>query len=293
MKNTMGSAPSELASQPEAQPEAQPEVKLELVLLRHGESEWNKENRFTGWEDVDLSDLGRREAMEAGLVLKKSGIHFDLAYTSVLKRAIRTLWLALDGMDQMWLPVEKKWQLNERHYGALTGLNKAETAAKHGEDQVKIWRRSYDVLPPAMEMGDPRHPLHDPRYQSLAPGDVPSGESLQLTVARVKPLWENEILPLVGAGKKILIVAHGNSLRALVQILENLSNQQIMEENIPTGIPLLYELSLTAPIQGASPGGNGKCRVLGRRYLGDPEVVAAAIAKVKGQGSAKIAPQPG
>jgi 2,3-bisphosphoglycerate-dependent phosphoglycerate mutase len=249
-----------------------------LILVRHGESLWNQENRFTGWQDVDLSEKGRVEALEAGQTLRKyceqTGHEFDLAYSSVLKRAIRTLWLALEEMDRMWLPVIKDWRLNERHYGALTGLNKAETAARHGEEQVKIWRRSYDVPPPFMETSDPRHPSHDLRYQNVSPQMLPSGESLQDTVKRFLPLWKSEIAPAVKAGKKILIAAHGNSLRALIQHLENMTPAEIMEVNVPTGIPLLYEL-------------DAELKVTKKEYLGDPEKVKAAIEGVANQGKVK------
>lgn len=245
-----------------------------LVLVRHGESLWNKENRFTGWQDVDLSDKGRAEAQEAGQALLKQGWQFDEAYTSVLKRAIRTLWIMQEEMDLMWLPVYKSWRLNERHYGGLTGLDKAETAARHGEEQVKIWRRSYDTPPPMMEISDPRHPSHDKRYQNIKASDLPSGEALKNTVARFLPLWNEEIMPKIKAGKKILIAAHGNSLRALIQHLEGLSPAEIMEVNVPTGIPLMYELSKDF-------------KVLKKEYLGDPERVRAAMETVANQGKAK------
>jgi 2,3-bisphosphoglycerate-dependent phosphoglycerate mutase len=245
-----------------------------LVLIRHGESQWNLENRFTGWQDVDLSDKGRAEALEAGRTLKSEGFEFDLAYTSVLKRAIRTLWICLDEMDRLWLPVKKDWRLNERHYGGLTGLSKSETAARHGEDQVKIWRRSYDIPPPMMSIDDPRHPSKDPRYRLVNSQDLPNGESLKDTVARFLPLWNQEMVPQIKSGAKILIAAHGNSLRALIQHLEGLTPQQIMEVNVPTGIPLMYEL-------------DSSFKVLQKKYLGDPAVVEAAIAKVAGQGKAK------
>ncbi len=242
---------------------------LELVLLRHGESQWNKENRFTGWEDVDLSDQGQSEAREAGRVLQ--GRDFDLALTSVLKRAIRTLNLALDEMDRLWLPVEKTWRLNERHYGALTGLNKAETSARHGEEQVKIWRRSYDVLPPLLESHDPRHPKNDPRYRDVAENLLPLGESLKTTVDRVLPFWKERLEPLLKQNRKVLIAAHGNSLRALIMILEKMSPEQIMEENVPTGVPLCYRLRSDLSVES-------------RAYLGDAKMVQAAIDKVKNQG---------
>ena len=241
-----------------------------LVLLRHGESTWNKENRFTGWEDVDLSDTGREEALKAGILLKEGGYVFDVAYTSVLKRAIRTLWVALDTLDLMWIPVTKHWRLNERHYGALQGLNKAETAARHGEAQVKIWRRSYDIPPPPVELDDPRHPSHDRRYASLNPNDLPRTESLKDTVARFLPYWHDTIAPSIAAGSRVVIAAHGNSLRALVKYLDNVSEGEIVELNIPTGIPLVYELDdMLKPIR--------------HHYLGDPAAAAAAAARVASQ----------
>ena len=245
-----------------------------LVLIRHGESEWNKENRFTGWQDVDLSEKGRAEARVAGSTLKKAGFEFDLAYTSVLKRAIRTLWLGLDEMDRLWLPVERSWRLNERHYGGLTGLDKAETAARHGEEQVKIWRRSYDTPPPLMDIDDPRHPSHDLRYKSVEPELLPRGESLKDTVARFLPLWNQELAPRIKKGQKLLIVAHGNSLRALIQHLEKMTPEQIMEVNVPTGIPLLYEL-------------DQDLQVISKKYLGDEEQIKAAIDHVAHQGKKK------
>ena len=208
-----------------------------LVLLRHGESTWNRENRFTGWTDVDLSERGRQEAQEAGRLLKEGGYAFDTAFTSVLKRAIRTLWYTLDTLDLMWIPVEKHWRLNERHYGRLQGLNKAETAQKHGEDQVKIWRRSYDIPPPPLAADDERHPSHDPRYASLDPAELPLTESLKDTVARFLPYWHEAIAPTIAAGRRVIIAAHGNSLRALVKYLDNVSEADILELNIPTGIP--------------------------------------------------------
>lgn len=244
-----------------------------LVLLRHGESIWNRENRFTGWTDVDLSERGREEAREAGALLKQQGLVFDLAFTSVLKRAIRTLWLALDAMDLMWLPVRNSWRLNERHYGALQGLNKAETAAQFGEQQVKIWRRSYDVPPPALERSDPRFPGSDPRYRELAGSEVPLTECLKDTVARFLPLWNTTIAPEVAAGRRVIIAAHGNSLRALVKYLDNVSDQDIVELNIPTGIPLIYELDA-----GLKP--------IRHYYLGDQARVAAAVNAVASQGKA-------
>jgi 2,3-bisphosphoglycerate-dependent phosphoglycerate mutase len=213
-----------------------------LVLLRHGESTWNKENRFTGWTDVDLSEAGRAEAVNAGRLLGAEGFTFDLVYTSLLKRAIRTSWIVLDELDLMWIPTFRSWRLNERHYGALQGLNKAETAAKHGDEQVKIWRRSYDIPPPALAPDDPRHPARDPRYAGLAPGDLPLTESLKDTVTRFLPYWDEAIAPSIRAGRQVLIAAHGNSLRALVKYLDRISDEDIVELNIPTGVPLVYEL---------------------------------------------------
>jgi len=245
-----------------------------LVLLRHGESTWNRENRFTGWTDVDLSDRGREEAKEAGRLLAEGGYRFDIAYTSVLKRAIRTLHIALDELDQLWLPVVKDWRLNERHYGALQGLNKAETAARHGEAQTKIWRRSYDIPPPPLSPDDARHPSHDPRYKNLKPEDLPLTESLKDTVARFIPYWHSTIAPSITRGSRVLIAAHGNSLRALVKYLDNLSEADIVERNIPTGIPLVYELADSlAPVR--------------HFYLGDPEAAAAAAARVANQAARK------
>lgn len=214
----------------------------QLVLLRHGESLWNKENLFTGWTDVDLSDHGKKEGHEAGRILKEYGFTFDVAFTSVLKRAIRTLWLVLDTMDWMWIPVHRDWRLNERHYGALQGLNKAETAKKFGEVQVKLWRRSYDIRPPALAEGDPRHPRYDVRYKGLSREEIPATECLKDTSERVLPYWHDHIAPMVRSGKQVLIVAHGNSLRALVKYLDKVSDADIVEMNIPTGIPLVYEL---------------------------------------------------
>lgn len=245
-----------------------------VVLLRHGESVWNKENLFTGWTDVDLSDKGREEATEAGRVLKEQGYTFDVAYTSVLKRAIRTLWMALDEMDLMWIPVVRDWRLNERHYGALQGLNKAETAAKYSEAQVKMWRRSYDVQPPALAEDDPRYPGRDPRYRELTRDQLPLTECLKDTVARVLPCWHDMIAPAVRSGKRVLITAHGNSLRALVKYLDNVSEQEIVELNIPTGMPLVYEL-------------DDDLKPLRNYYLGDPERVRAAMEAVASQGRAK------
>ncbi len=214
----------------------------QLVLLRHGESEWNKENRFTGWTDVDLSETGVKEAIQAGQRMKAAGMEFDVAYTSVLKRAIRTLWLALDEMDQMWLPVYRCWRLNERHYGALQGLNKAEMAERFGPEQVHIWRRSYDVPPPALELDDPRYPGSDRRYRDLAPEQVPATESLKITLERVLPYWHETIAPALRSGQRVLVAAHGNSLRALVKYLDGISDEEIPSLNIPTGVPRVYEL---------------------------------------------------
>ncbi len=247
-----------------------------LVLLRHGESTWNKENRFTGWTDVDLSETGIDEAHEAGRLLRADGFAFDVAFTSVLKRAIRTLWIALDEMDQMWLPVENSWRLNERHYGALQGLNKAETAARFGDDQVKVWRRSYDVPPPALTVDDERFPGLDPRYQGLPDADLPRCESLKDTVARFLPFWEIDIAPALRDGRRVLVAAHGNSLRALVKYLDGISDEDIVGLNIPTGVPLAYDL-------------DDDLRPRSSRYLGDPARVAAAAAAVAAQGTARPA----
>ena len=246
----------------------------QLVLIRHGESLWNQENRFTGWTDVPLTKKGLQEASAAGQLLKKEGFTFDLAFTSVLQRAIKTLWVVLEEMELMWIPVTPSWHLNERHYGALQGLNKAETAAQYGEEQVKIWRRSYDTPPPPLSLDDERHPRFDIRYAGLSPAEIPSGECLADTVDRVVPYWEKIIKPQITQGKKIIIAAHGNSLRALVKHLDNISNEDILELNIPTGIPLLYELD------------DNLCPI-GKRYLGDAEAVAAAAAAVANQGKAK------
>jgi 2,3-bisphosphoglycerate-dependent phosphoglycerate mutase len=242
-----------------------------LVLLRHGESDWNRENRFTGWTDVDLSAKGAEEAHAAGRALKAAGYRFDLAFTSVLRRAIRTLWITLDELDQMWLPVETSWRLNERHYGALQGLNKAEMAAKFGDDQVLLWRRSYDVPPPPLPKDDPRSEAADPRYAGVP---VPAAECLKDTVARVVPYWESAIAPAVRAGRRVLIAAHGNSLRALVKYLDAISDEAIIKENIPTGAPLVYEL-------------DERLKPLSRRYLGDADEIARRIAAVAAQGKAK------
>lgn len=245
-----------------------------LVLLRHGESIWNRENLFTGWTDVDLSEKGVEEAKEAGTALKDAGYTFDIAFTSVLKRAIRTLWIVLDGMDLMWVPVIRDWRLNERHYGALQGLNKAETAAKYGEDQVKIWRRSYDVRPPALDDTDSRSAARDRRYAGLGREQIPAAECLKDTVERFLPCWHEAIAPAVRSGKRVIIAAHGNSLRALVKYLDEISDSAITELNIPTGMPLVYEL-------------DDSLKPVRNYYLGDPEKVKQAMEKVAGQGKAK------
>lgn len=245
-----------------------------LVLLRHGESIWNQENRFTGWTDVDLTEKGRQEAREAGRLMIDEKFEFDVAHTSVLKRAIRTLWIALDEMDLMWIPEYRSWRLNERHYGALQGLNKAETAAKHGEEQVKIWRRSYDVAPPPLTPDDPRHPSRDRRYAGLSRSELPLTESLKDTVARFLPYWHETVAPEIRAGKRMLIAAHGNSLRALVKYLDNVSESDILDLNIPTGIPLVYLL-------------NEDLKPLQHYYLGNQETVQAKMAAVANQGKAR------
>ncbi len=245
-----------------------------IVLLRHGESIWNKENRFTGWTDVDLSEKGREEAKKAGAILKKEGFVFDIAFTSVLKRAIRTLWIALDEMDLMWIPVFNTWRLNERHYGDLQGLNKSETAAKFGDEQVLIWRRSYDIPPTALKPEDPRAPMHDPRYKEMNPKDVPLTECLKDAVARFLPYWHNTIVPVIRLGKNVIIAAHGNSLRALVKYLDNISDEEIVHLNIPTGMPLVYEL-------------DKDLKPIKKYYLGDPEEVKKAMEAVAAQGKAK------
>ncbi len=247
---------------------------IKLVLLRHGQSSWNLENRFTGWTDVDLSDAGVAEAHQGGKLLLAGGYIFDVAFTSVLKRAIRTLWIAMDELDQMWIPVINAWQLNERHYGALQGLNKAETADKFGQEQVHIWRRSYSTPPPALDSDDPRHPKFDPRYASLTADELPATESLELTLKRVLPYWFKEIVPMLKSGKRVLIAAHGNSLRALVKHLDHISDDEIVELNIPTGIPLVYELEddLT-PIR--------------HYYLGDAAAAEAKAAEVAKQAMKK------
>jgi 2,3-bisphosphoglycerate-dependent phosphoglycerate mutase len=246
-----------------------------LVLLRHGQSTWNRENRFTGWTDVDLTDQGVDEARRSGRLLHAEGLCFDVAYTSVQKRAIRTLWLCLDEMDLMWIPVIRSWKLNERHYGALQGLNKSETAAKHGEEQVKIWRRSYDTPPPALEDSDERHPRFDPRYRDLSPDELPATECLKDVVERrMMPYWNDTLAPAIREGKTLLIVAHGNSLRALVKSLDGISDADIVGLNIPTGMPLVYTL-------------DDQLKAVDRRYLGDPEAVKRAMEAVANQGKAK------
>jgi 2,3-bisphosphoglycerate-dependent phosphoglycerate mutase len=245
----------------------------DLVLLRHGESDWNRENRFTGWTDVDLSEQGIAEAHEAGRLIREAGIDFDIAYTSVLRRAIRTLWIALDELDRMWIPVEHSWRLNERHYGALQGLNKAETAAEYGDEQVHIWRRSYDVPPPPLDPSDPRFPGRDPRYADLAEAELPRAESLKDTVARFLPYWESTIAPALRDGARPIIAAHGNSLRALVKYLDDVSDDEIVGLNIPTGVPLVYRL-------------DDELRPIDHRYLGDPDAAAEKAAAVAAQGRA-------
>lgn len=245
-----------------------------LVLLRHGESVWNKENRFTGWTDVDLSERGKQEAMDAGVVLKKEGYTFDVAFTSVLKRAIRTLWIILDEMDLMWIPVQREWRLNERHYGELQGLNKTETAQKHGEEQVKIWRRSCSIAPPVLKISDERYPGHDPRYKALDEKELPLTECLEDTIKRVVQLWNETIAPVVKQGKKVVIAAHGNSLRGLVKYLDHVSDEDIVNLNIPTGMPLVYEL-------------DSDLKPIKHYYLGNEEAVKQAMAAVANQGKAK------
>ena len=241
-----------------------------LILVRHGQSVWNVANLFTGWHDVDLSDLGRIEARSAGVEIKKAGLVPDIAFTSVLKRAIRTLWSVLDEMDLMWLPVERSWRLNERHYGALQGLDKAQTVEKHGAEQVLIWRRSYDIPPPPLALDDPRHPRFDRRYANVDPKLLPASESLKDTLARVLPFWDERIAPELRAGKNVLVAAHGNSLRAMVKMLDNVSEADIVELNIPTGVPLVYEL-------------DASLKPLKSGYLGDPEAIKAAADAVKKQ----------
>jgi 2,3-bisphosphoglycerate-dependent phosphoglycerate mutase len=245
-----------------------------LVLVRHGQSTWNLENRFTGWTDVGLTDLGREEAHEAGKLLREGGYAFDVAYTSVLRRAIQTLWIVLEEMNLEWIPVTNAWQLNERHYGALQGLNKAETAQKFGEAQVKIWRRSYDVPPPALELDDERHPRFDPRYASLTPEQLPATESLKITLDRVLPYWHSTLSPVIKSGKRVIIGAHGNSIRALVKYLDNISDAEITELNIPTGLPLVYEL-------------DEDLKPIKSNYLGDPEEAAKKAAAVANQAKVK------
>jgi 2,3-bisphosphoglycerate-dependent phosphoglycerate mutase len=246
---------------------------IKVVLLRHGESTWNKENRFTGWTDVGLSDKGVAEAHEAARLLKEGGYEFDMAFTSVLKRAIKTLDIVLEDMDLCWLPVRKSWRLNEKHYGALQGLNKSETARKYGEEQVLLWRRAYDVRPPSLELDDPRHPVHDRRYSELAPEDVPGTECLKDTVARFVPYWKEQIVPELKNGKRIIIAAHGNSLRALVKYLDNVQDSEIVSRNIPTGVPLIYEL-------------DESMRPIRSYYLGDQDSVKKAMDAVAKQGKA-------
>ncbi len=245
-----------------------------LVLLRHGQSQWNLENRFTGWVDVDITELGQAEAEEAGRLLRAEGLHFDHAHTSVLKRAIRTLWTVLDQMDQMWIPVTRSWRLNERHYGALQGLDKAETSQQHGEDQVKVWRRSYDIPPPAMGVEEAGHPVNDPRYAGLDARALPGTESLATTLERVLPYWHDAIAPQLRQGKTVLVAAHGNSLRALYKYLLDVSPEDIVGVNIPTAVPLKFEL-------------DDNLRVLSHGYLGDAEAIAAKAAAVANQASAK------
>jgi 2,3-bisphosphoglycerate-dependent phosphoglycerate mutase len=247
-----------------------------LVLMRHGESQWNLENRFTGWTDIDLTEAGRDQARRAGELLKEKGYVFDVAFTSVLKRAIRTLWIALDAMDTMYLPVHNNWRLNERHYGDLQGLNKAEMAAQYGDEQVLIWRRAYAIAPNPIALDDPRHPRFDPRYAKLTPQQLPATECLQDTVARVLPFWDETIAPSIRAGRRVLVAAHGNSLRALIKHLDNVSDDDIVHLNIPTGQPLVYELDKDS-------------RPIRHYYLGDPAEIEAAMAAVAAQGKAKKA----
>jgi 2,3-bisphosphoglycerate-dependent phosphoglycerate mutase len=246
----------------------------ELVLLRHGESTWNRENRFTGWTDVDLSEAGVAEARAAGRLMKSEGFEFDRAFTSVLKRAIRTLWLSLEELDSPWIPIQADWRLNERHYGDLQGLNKAETAAKFGEEQVLVWRRSYATPPPPLSPGDPRRPERDRRYSRVPVEQLPGGESLAQTVTRFLPYWTSVMAPAIQAGDRVLVVAHGNSLRALVKHLDNLPEKAIVELNIPTGVPLVYDL-------------DHELHPRGHRYLGDPEAIRRAAEKVASQGKAR------
>ena len=241
-----------------------------LILVRHGQSIWNLENLFTGWTDVDLADQGREEAARAGRQLLEEKLVVDIAFTSVLKRAIRTLWIMLDEMDRMWIPVERSWRLNERHYGALQGLDKAQTVARHGEAQVKIWRRSYDIPPPPLAADDERHPCFDPRYADVPAAEIPAAESLKDTLARVLPFWQSRIAPELRRGRNVLVAAHGNSLRAMVKMLDNVSEADIVELNIPTGVPLLYEL-------------DAQLKPIRSRYLGDPAAIAAAAEAVRRQ----------
>src|SRR5260221_675263 len=245
-----------------------------LVLVRHGQSTWNLENRFTGWTDVDLSELGRQEALAGAKMLSNEGFTFDVAYTSVLKRAIKTLWIVLETLELEWIPVTRAWQLNERHYGALQGLNKSEMAAKFGEAQVKVWRRSYDVPPPPLEESDPRHPRQDARYADLPPEALPRTESLKETVARMVPYWKEELAPRIRDGKRLIVAAHGNSLRALIMYLENISEAEITEMNVPTGVPLVYVL-------------DDELKPVHRQYLGDPEAIRKAAEAVAKQGAAR------
>ncbi len=245
-----------------------------LVLIRHGESAWNKENRFTGWTDVDLTDKGREEARAAGRLMKSEGFSFDIAYVSVLRRALTTLWLALDEMDELWIPVEKSWRLNERHYGSLQGLNKAETAAKFGDEQVLVWRRAYDIAPPPLEKSDERWPGNDARYKGLPESDLPLTECLKDTVARFLPYWHETIAPAVRSGKKVVIAAHGNSLRALVKYLDHLTDDEVIALNIPTGVPLVYEL-------------DDELKPIRHYYLGDQSAIEAAMQAVANQGKSK------
>lgn len=245
-----------------------------LVLLRHGQSVWNKENRFTGWKDVGLTKQGEAEALQAGKLLKEAGFKFDIAYTSVLKRAIKTLWIALEEMDQMWIPVVRHWRLNERHYGALQGLNKAETAKEYGDEQVLIWRRSFDIAPPKLKKTDKRYPGNDPRYKYLGKNEIPLSECLKDNIERTKPYWEGEILRDIKAGKNVLITAHGNSLRALIMMLDDVSEEEILKINVPTGVPLIYEL-------------DDDLKPIRHYYLGDQDAIKAAIESVASQGKSK------
>lgn len=245
-----------------------------IVLLRHGQSEWNKENRFTGWKDVGLTEQGEAEALQAGKLLKEEGFQFDIAYTSVLKRAIKTLWISLEELDQMWIPVVRNWRLNERHYGALQGLNKAETAQKYGDEQVLTWRRSFATRPPALEKSDERYPGNDPKYKNLTKEQIPLAECLKDNVERTKPFWESEILKDVREGKNVLVAAHGNSLRAIIKMLDNVSDEDILKINVPTGVPLVYEL-------------DNDLKPIKHYYLGDQEAIKAAMENVANQGKAK------